>query len=315
MQCSHDVQSNLRKYRDFIEEAARRRVDLLVFPEVSLQGYVMGYPVPGSPTWEDQLRYFRSEAEPVPGPATSALQEYAQRYNMLIQAGLAERAMDGNVIYNSAVLIGPAGVLGIHRKLYTQYEWPIFRQGDRLTVIETALGKIGMLICYDLCFPETVRSLALQGAVIASMTTAWAMLGDDPDTDYSGYAYDLLTRSNALSNQVWMVCANQVNRPSTPGCSDFYGHSRIIAPTGRIISEIGHEEGLVTATVDLRGGIETSRTHDFFGLNMLSDRRPELYGILSDPGVYYQAEPGARAGSPAQQHRSAVPSNARNGEA
>jgi predicted amidohydrolase len=290
MHCSHSPDSNLKKYREFIEEAAERRVDFLVFPEVSLQGYVMGYPVPDSATWHEQLRYFRSVAETVPGPATDILQGYAQRYNMLIQAGMAESAMDGNITYNSAVLIGPRGVIGVHRKLYTQYEWPIFRQGNDLAVHATHIGKIGMLICYDLCFPETVRSIALQGAVIASMTTAWPMQSEDPDSDYSGYAFDILSRANALSNQIWMVCANQVGRPPMDGCPDYFGHSRIIAPSGKVRAEIGHQEGLVTATVDISGGIEGGRTSDFFGLNMLSDRRPELYGILADNSIYYRPD-------------------------
>jgi hypothetical protein len=116
------------------------------------------------------------------------------------------------------------------------------------------------------------------------------MKGDDPETDYYGYAYDLLSRSMALANQMWMVCSNQVLRPPTPGCANYYGHSRIVAPTGKIVAEIGHEEGLATATVDIHEGIERGRTLDFFGLNLLEDRRPEFYGILADKGVYYQSE-------------------------
>jgi predicted amidohydrolase len=74
------------------------------------------------------------------------------------------------------------------------------------------------------------------------------------------------------------------------GCPDYYGHSRIIAPTGEVIAEIGHEPGLVTATVDLHEGIELGRTRDFFGEKMLADRRPELYGILAEKDIYYQSD-------------------------
>jgi predicted amidohydrolase len=290
MHCSHDTAANLRKYRELIEEAALRGVDLLVFPEVSLHGYLMGSRALGSAEMAEQLEYFRSVAEPIPGPATQILQDYAARHNMLIQAGLAERAMDGNLIYNSAVLVGPAGVIGVFRKLHNQFEWPVFATGDHLSAFATSLGKIGMFICYDLCFPEVIRAFALQGATIASMTTAWPMQGDDPETDYYGYTFDLLSRANALSNQVWMVCANQVNRPPTPGCPNYYGHSRIVAPTGKIEAAIGYEEGLVCATVDLHGGIERARTRDFFGLNLLQDRRPEFYGLLTQRDIYYRYE-------------------------
>jgi predicted amidohydrolase len=289
MHCSHDYESNLRKYREFIEEAALRKADLLVFPEVSLHGYLTGAAGIGSPEMGEQLRYFRAVAEPIPGPSTQIFQEYAARHNMLIQVGMAERAMDGNMVYNSAVLVGPQGVIGVFRKLHNQFEWPVFGPGDHLSVFETRLGKIGMFICYDLAFPEITRAFALQGATIAALTTAWPMKGDDPETDYYGYTYDLLSRSMALANQIWMVCSNQVHRPPTPGCANYYGHSRIIAPTGKIVAELGHEEGLATATVDLAEGIERGRTLDFFGLNLLQDRRPEFYGILADKQVYYQS--------------------------
>jgi predicted amidohydrolase len=290
MHCSHDPEANWKKYLRFVDEAAAQGSDYLVFPEVSLHGYLMGSPALGSPEMSEQLRYFRRVAEPVPGPTTDRLTVLAARHNMLIQAGLAERAMDGNMVYNSAVLVGPQGVIGVFRKLHNQFEWPVFGPGDHLSVFETRLGKIGMFICYDLAFPEITRAFALQGATIAALTTAWPMKGDDPETDYYGYTYDLLSRSMALANQMWMVCSNQVHRPPTPGCADYYGHSRIIAPTGKIVAEIGHEEGLVTAAVDLQEGIERGRTLDFFGLNLLEDRRPEFYGILADKGVYYQSE-------------------------
>ncbi len=309
MHCSHDPEANWRKYLQFIDEAALRGTDYLVFPEVSLHGYLMGARALGTPEMGEQLAYFRRVAEPIPGPTTDRLTELAARHNMLIQAGLAERAMDGNMIYNSAVLVGPQGVIGVFRKLHNQFEWPIFSPGDHLSVFETRFGKVGMFICYDLAFPETVRAFALQGATIAALTTAWPMKGDDPETDYYGYTYDLLSRANALSNQLWMVCSNQVHRPPTPGCANYYGHSRIIAPTGKIVAELGHEEGLVTAEVDLHEGIERGRTLDFFGLNLLQDRRPEFYGIVAEQDIYYQSEvaPLSRqAVSPRSHHREDV---------
>jgi predicted amidohydrolase len=290
MHCSHNPEANWKKYQEFIDEAAVRGADYIVFPEVSLQGYLMGAAPLGSPEMAEQLAYFRRNAETIPGPTTDKLTALAARHNMLIQAGMAEKAMDGNMIYNSAVLIGPNGVIGVFRKLHNQFEWPVFGPGDHLSVFPTHLGKIGMFICYDLAFPEITRAFALQGASIAALTTAWPMKGDDPETDYYGYTYDLLSRSMALANQMWMVCSNQVNRPPTPGCANYYGHSRIIAPNGKIVAELGHEEGLVTATIDIQEGIERGRTQDFFGLNLLQDRRPEYYGLLADKGIYYQPE-------------------------
>lgn len=295
MHCAHDPAANWRKYLDFIDEAARRGTDYLVFPEVSLHGYLMGSPALGTPEMTDQVRYFRRVAEPIPGPTTHKLTELARRHHMLLQVGMAESAMNGNIIYNSAALIDPTGVIGVFRKLHNPFEWPVFSPGNHLSVFPTSLGKIGMFICYDLAFPEISRAFALQGATIAALTTAWPMFGDDPATDYNGYTYDLMSRAMAFANQFWMVCANQVNRPPTPGCADYYGHSRIVAPTGKIVAEIGHEEGLVTATVDLEEGIEDARTRDWFGLNLLEDRRPEFYGIVADRDIYYPSHPISRA--------------------
>ena len=165
-----------------------------------------------------------------------------------------------------------------------------------------------MFICYDLAFPETIRAFALQGATIAALTTAWPMKGDDPATDYYGYTYDILSRANALSNQLWMVCSNQVDRPPTPGCANYYGHSRIVAPTGKIVAEIGHEEGLVTATVDLQEGLERGRTLDFFGLNLLrtaarsftasSPTRPSTTTARSPHSSARRSHRGCQSGRP-----------------
>ncbi len=290
MQGSHDVAANWAKYEALIEEAALQGVDYLVFPEVSLQGYLFDSGGLGSPGMAEQIAYFRATAETIPGPTTRKLQLLAQRHGMLIQAGMAERAMDGNIIYNSAVLIDGSGVIGVFRKLHNQFEWPVFSPGNHLPVFPTALGKVGMFICYDLAFPEVTRAFALQGAKIAALTTAWPMKGDDPETDYYGYTYDLFSRSCALANQMWLVCSNQVRRPDTPGAANYYGHSRIVAPNGKILADTGYAEGLAVATVDLDAGLELARNHEFFGLNLLQDRRPAHYGALSDSDRYYLPE-------------------------
>ena len=147
-----------------------------------------------------------------------------------------------------------------------------------------------MFICYDLCFPEITRAFALQGATIASLTTAWPMKGEDPETDYYGYCYDLMSRAMAFSNQMWMVSSNQVRRPPSPAARTTTATRGSSRRTGKIVADGGYEEGLVTATVDLDGELERARTLDFFGLNLLQDRRPEFYGLLADKAIYYQPE-------------------------
>ncbi|HEV2528179.1 MAG TPA: carbon-nitrogen hydrolase family protein [Thermomicrobiales bacterium] len=282
MHCSHEVNRNLQKYEGFIAEAAERGVQYLVFPEVSVQGYLLGGRALGTPEMREQIDYFRATAEPIPGPTTQRLHTLAKRHGMLIQAGMAERTMDGAVIYNSAVLIGPDGLIGVFRKFHNQFEWPIFNPGDHMPVFDTPIGRLGMFICYDLAFPEISRLFALQGATIAALTTAWPMQGDDWSTDYYGYTYDLFSRSTALANQIWLISSNQVMRPDTPGAANYYGHSRIVGPDGRIVADTGYAEGLAIATVDLDGAVEQARTRDFFGLNLIQDRRPAHYGLVAD---------------------------------
>ncbi|OGO15231.1 MAG: hypothetical protein A2Z14_08420 [Chloroflexi bacterium RBG_16_48_8] len=123
MNVAHDKKTNIEKYLHFIDEAAALNVRLLVFPEVSLQGYLKKRGSPGEPEVIEMTRYFRSTAETIPGPTTERIHELAERHNMYIQIGMAESARVGQVFYNTAVLVGPEGVVGKFRKLHDRGEW------------------------------------------------------------------------------------------------------------------------------------------------------------------------------------------------
>jgi predicted amidohydrolase len=280
MNVAHNKEANLEKYIRYIEEAASRGVRLIVFPEVSLQGYLKKRGAPSEPEVIELTRYYRQTAETVPGPSTELLGKYAVRHNMYIQIGMAEATRAGQVFYNSAVLIGPQGVVGVFRKLHDRGEWPVFCSGDEFPVMETNIGKLGAFVCYDMCFPETVRTYAVRGAVIASMSTAWPLKdpnASEPESDHYAYVYGTLTRAHAITNQVFFISSNQVG---PTGCFNYYGHSRIISPTGVILADSGREEKLITAAVDLAREIDIARTETLFFKNLLRDRRPETYGAL-----------------------------------
>ncbi|HJW83899.1 MAG TPA: carbon-nitrogen hydrolase family protein [Anaerolineae bacterium] len=280
MNVAHDKAANLEKYLRFIDEAASLGARLLVFPEVSLQGYLKKRGAPGEPEVIELTRYYRKTAETVPGPTTELIGEYAARHNMYIQIGMAESARAGQVFYNSAVLVGPEGVVGVHRKLHDRGEWPVFCSGDEFPLLETSLGQLGAFICYDMCFPETVRMYAIRGAVIASMSTAWPLKNadaPDPEADHYAYVYDTLTRAHAIANQVFFISSNQVG---PTGRFNYYGHSRIIAPTGIVLADSGREEKLIAAAVDIERDVDLARTETLFFKNLLRDRRPETYGAL-----------------------------------
>jgi predicted amidohydrolase len=277
MKVVHDKEANLKKYLEFIDEAASRSAKLLVFPEGSMQGYLLAVGALGSPETTEQIRYFRAVAEPVPGPTTEVIQQHAEKHDMYIQIGMVERAGDDNTLLNSAVLVGPAGVVGKFSKVHNQFEWPVFKAGSSFPVFDTSIGKVGMFICYDLCFPESVRSLAMQGALIASMSTAWPMKGDDPNDDYYGHVYDVLGEASAIVNQMWVIQANQVASPPRAPQFNYYGHSRIIDPGGATLDDTGYHEGIAIAHVDVKEGVAMARTEGLWGLNLLQDRLPHTY--------------------------------------
>ncbi len=278
----HDKTRNLKRFVDLIEEAADQGADVLVLPEVGLQGYADFALLMGSKACAEQKQYYLREAETIPGPATERMTELARRHSMLIQIGLAERALHGNAIYNSTALVGPDGVIGVYRKLHNTFEFPYFSSGEGTPVFHTPHGILSSVICYDLCFPELLRTYAVKGAEVVLMSTAWPMKEHDRPNDYHGWAMDLAAQSNAFFNQFWLVVSNHCEKEAYSQKVDYYGGSQIVDPLGKVVAYLGEEEGLVIYRADLQDAILKSRTEAFFGLNLLQDRRPERYGAVLD---------------------------------
>ncbi|PMR58454.1 hypothetical protein C1A38_24505 [Verrucosispora sp. ts21] len=282
----HDKARNLAKFLEMIDEAAAKGVDVLVLPEVGLQGYADFAFGLGDKGTAAQKQYYFREAEPVPGPATEAIRAKAAEYGMYVQLGLAERAGHGNVILNATALIGPDGVVGVYRKTHNTFEFPYFNAGQSTPVFDLPFARAASLICYDLAFPELMRVFALQGATLGLMSTAWPMKGHDPADDYHGFAMDLSAQANAFFNQMWLVVSNHCEKGVYTAGLDYWGHSQIVDPYGKVVAMLTDEEGLVTHTADLDATTLASRTEGFFGLNLLQDRRPDLYGPIVDTAPY-----------------------------
>lgn len=272
MQMEHDKAKNLDKFDKFIKEAASKDAEFLAFPEISLQGYFWA-----NENNQEQREYYLRESETVPGPSTELIQKYCRDYNMLIQFGMAEKA--GDKMYNTAVLVDPEGVIGIHRKVRC-FE-PGITCGDHFSVFKTRLGMFSMHICADFSFPESGRTSALQGAEVIVNSTCSPAIGKDPKEDYRMVKYDVCTRAQALFNQVWYILANGWGLSSKQKAlgqrGGAIGHSRIISPVGKIVAEVGYEEGLAIANVDIKGGIYQSRSPSYLGGNPLEI--PIRYGI------------------------------------
>jgi predicted amidohydrolase len=291
MRVEYDKRKNLAKYQRFIKAAKERKADLLVFPEMSLQGYLWA----DEPCWclpRDTANYHWKEAETIPGPATDAVGKLAKQFNMHIVFGMARRAFHGGhgveMLYNSAVLVGPKGIVGVQDKLHNPGgEKHIFKGGKSIDVFQTSFGKVGMMVCWDVGFPECARVLALKGADILVLSTAWGTgatvkLKDRVVKDFGHLAYQSFIRTRALENHAWMLSSNWVGEDKKSGAS-FVGGSAVINPLGLTLAEVSHEEGLAVAHgLDISEERLAAKTEHLFGNNVFLDRRPELYGSIAD---------------------------------
>ncbi|MGD0765100.1 MAG: carbon-nitrogen hydrolase family protein [Dehalococcoidia bacterium] len=274
MNAVHDIERNLAKYAAFVHEAATKRARLLVLPEQSLQGYLFHL---NHELAADEANYLYDTAEPVPGPATERVAAMARESGMYVVFGMTERVAvsSSGVLYNSAVVVGPDGLLGVYRKVHAPGdEYHIFRQGREWPVFETEIGRLGIQICYDLRFPEASRELALRGADALVLPTAWPK--------QTGFMYDMLDRARAAENECWFLSANQVGA-CDQGLLTFYGHSRIIDPFGNVLADTGEDEGVAVAEVP----VASLRRRQWGSMNIFRDRRPETYGSLADEEIYY----------------------------
>jgi predicted amidohydrolase len=260
---------NLERICATVRQQALAGAGLIVFPECAVQGYPLGLGEPDLAQYEHQARF----AETVPGPATAAIGQALAGLPALVAVGLTEQPDPGGGeavrLYNAVALVGSQGVVARYRKIHTGgVEKCLWNRGDRWVVADSRAGRLGLLICYDLVFPEAARSLALAGAEILVMSTAWANAAEAT----FARGYDLFTRARALENQLFLVSANLVDGPG----AGFYGHSRIVDPTGQVIAEAAGE-GAAVATVALRGDLVRLRARSWFGQVFLRDREPSTY--------------------------------------
>jgi predicted amidohydrolase len=247
---------------NWIEKAANKSADVVVFPELALSaGYFLG-------------ERYHTVAEPVPGHATDAIAKKARECNVYVIAGIAERSPSG-ALYDSAVAFDRHGELfAVYRKTHIfKPTESIFQAGDELPVFDTDFGKIGILICYDLEFPEPARVLALKGSqIIFHLVADWpqGVPGWLPER-----VFDVSFRARALENRLPIASCNRVGEDPDLH-SYFYGLSRIIGPQGEIMAAADQGEKLIMAAVDFD---DARRERDSY--NYLLDRRPDLYADLA----------------------------------
>ena len=313
-QYSYDKRKNLERFEEFIATAARKGADLLVFPEQSLQGYVWETEMSWELT-EDVLRYHYENSETIPGPATDRLCELSSEYGMLIAFGMTERhphyGTGKGGLYNSGVLVSGEGVVSVHRKVHVcGTEKHIYRPGRNFGVADTEIGRAGMLICYDLVFPESARASAVLGADILIFMADWARAFDPPLLGHlpalngaeQNHFLDALLGVRAFENQVWIVFGSAAGTDDRSLWEDggspkqYHGQAKIVDPEGvtRIETPLNVEGLAIAHGCDIEGAIVKSRTSAFWGDSFMYDRRPSAYEVLADENMLYPDEVGLR---------------------
>lgn len=258
-----EVEVNLSRCVAELERAGADGCDLVVFPECALSGYMF-----------DDPDAARRCAEHIPGPSIDVLAQHCGRLGLHCVIGMLELA--GDVLYNTAVLIGPQGLVGRYRKSHIACIGV-----DRFTtpgvepyaVHDTPIGRIGLQICYDWRFPEITRVLALAGAdLIAHPTNSPAAARD---------LAEFITRARAAENAVYFLTAN---RCGTENGTEFFGWSQVVDPNGRRLVEAGSGEEMIVAELDLELARRKAKEPNAGGyqVDLFGDRRPELYAPVAD---------------------------------
>jgi N-carbamoylputrescine amidase len=257
-----DVTGNLADQAVACAEAIANGADLLVLPECSTTGWAF-----------NSVEQAHEVAEPVPdGTACQQWLALCRDHDVHLVAGVVER--DGDHLYNTAVLMGPDGLIGTYRKAHTwALEKTFYEPGDLgVPVFDTPLGRIGMHICYDCWFPESFRLMAAQGADLICAPSNWVPVPTQRD-NLPAMA-NLLCMTNAHTNLVYVAAAGRVG---ADGDQPFIGQSIIVDHAGWPIAGPASAEctEIIYADVDLIGSRAERQGNPFN--QPLRDRRLDVY--------------------------------------
>ena len=255
-----DKEANFKKIEKLTLKAKEQGADLAIFPEMSLTGYVI----------HDQ---FYELAETVPGPTVEKAEALAKKTGMHIIFGMPELSEKTQAtVFNTAVFVGPQGLIGKYRKMYLPThsvfeEKRYFRPGYQTAAFQTDLGNVGLCICYDIFFPEVLRLIRLKGAQLIVCISA------SPAVRRS--YFETLTCARAIENTAYVA---YVNLAGVQDGLQFWGGSRLVSPNGDILAKAKYdEEDFLTCEIDF----SDLRTAETF-IPTLRDLRPELFDKLKE---------------------------------
>ncbi len=259
-----DKESMVEKHIGYARQAAEQGAQVMCFQELFYGPYFC----------QVQDRKFYSYTEQIPnGPTTEKMQKLAQETKMVLIVPMYEEENTG-VYYNTAAVINADGTyLGKYRKTHIPqidgfWEKFYFRPGNLgYPVFDTAVGKVGVYICYDRHFPEGARMLGLNGAEIVFIPSATSR-------GLSQHLWRIEQTSHAIANGYFVGTINRVGIEKEIGPNDFYGQSYFCTPRGEFVGEVGHayDEELLIRDLDLDLVKEVRNTWQFY-----RDRRPEMY--------------------------------------
>lgn len=245
--------ANLFAARQMVAQAAVAGADLAVLPELWGSGY--------------DLAHAADYASPLHGGLFGEMAGLAQEHGLYVVGSLLEES--AGRIYNTCALFGPAGLVGVYRKLHLiglMYEDRYLVAGDELTLCQgLPWGATGLAICYDLRFPEVFRSYAVAGARLMVIPAQWPA----PRIEH----WRLLLRARAIENQCIVAACNRVGADPGPR-NEFGGASAVVGPGGEVLVEGDDRPALLMAPVELTAIEETRRF-----IPVLRDRRPECYEV------------------------------------
>ncbi len=273
-----DRDANLAHIADRVAEAARAGARLVLLQELHNGPYFCQQEDPA----------LCDLAEPIPGPSTEWLGQLAAGHRVVIVGSLFERRAAG-LYHNTAVVLEADGTLaGRYRKMHIPddpgfHEKFYFAPGDLgFPPIDTSVGRLGVLVCWDQWYPEAARLMALAGAELLLYPTAigWDRNDDEAERQRQLDAWRTVQRGHAIANGLPVLACNRVGFEPPPLAGgpgiDFWGHSFICGPQGELLAEAGPEETLLLGEIDLDRSEQLRRIWPF-----LRDRRVDAYkGLL-----------------------------------
>ena len=254
-----NIEHNLARIIEHTRQARALGTQIIAFPELILCG---SHPdMLGSRLQELALS---REDEPI-----QKLARAARESGVYLLAGFLERRDNTGAVYDSLAWCSPNGQIATYAKTHMYMtERKYFSFGQQSQVFDSEFGKVGILICYELCFPEVARILALKGAEVILAPAAWGTLDE--------MQWPLYVRTRALENLIFTAA---VNRAGVEGNLHYIGQSMVVHPLGNILGHLDtDQEQMLVTTVDL-DQIAAARKRSEHWV----DRRPELYGLIADP--------------------------------